>query len=276
MAPFSRTRRTRRIFSSSPLLFLGLCLPSLAIALPEDPITVLFDKECHSQVLEVQIWSRIEKRWSHHPEHPRILAGSCQVEDAGYLMNEIRVRCLRTDNRSIEPWIDGIKVYEPGVVNQCTLPSSRRPIIEINSPQPGEIIQNETRLVRIEGRTLFEKIQKKIPHNEIAAALLDDLARAQPDIREVRVQNLSQDEDAVEIEFEPRGTFSALVGLRTGENLIRIQVVDESARMGEVMLPLVFDITLLREKWLKAERERIERFRAGNRDGRVEVDVEDP
>ena len=276
MAPFSRTRRTRRIFSSSPLLFLGLCLPSLAIALPEDPITVLFDKECHSQVLEVQIWSRIEKRWSHHPEHPRILAGSCQVEDAGYLMNEIRVRCLRTDNRSIEPWIDGIKVYEPGVVNECTLPSSRRPIIEISSPQPGEVIQNETRLVRIEGRTLFEKIQKKIPRNEIAAGLLDDLARAQPDIHEVRVQNLSQDEGAVEIDFEARGSFSALVGLRTGENLIRIQVFDESARMGEVMLPLIFDITLLREKWLKAERERIERFRAGNRDGRVEVDVEDP
>ena len=276
MAPFSRTRRTRRIFSSSPLLFLGLCLPSLAIALPEDPITVLFDKECHSQVLEVQIWSRIEKRWSHHPEHPRILAGSCQVEDAGYLMNEIRVRCLRTDNRSIEPWIDGIKVYEPGVVNECTLPSSRRPIIEISSPQPGEVIQNETRLVRIEGRTLFEKVQKEIPRNEIAAGLLDDLARAQPDIHEVRVQNLSQDEGAVEIDFEARGSFSALVGLRTGENLIRIQVFDESARMGEVMLPLIFDITLLREKWLKAERERIERFRAGNRDGRVEVDVEDP
>jgi len=255
---------------------LGLCLPALAIALPEDPITVLFDKACHSQVLEVQIWNRIEKRWSHHPEHPRILAGSCQVEDAGYLMNEIRVRCLRTDNRSIEPWIDGIKVYEPGVVNDCTLPSTRSPIIEISSPQPGEVIRNETRLVHIEGRTWFEKIQKTVPRNEVAAGLLADLARSQPDIREVRVPNLSQGESAVEIDFEARGAFSALVGLKTGENLIQIQVVDENTQVGEITLPLVFDITLLREKWLKAERERIERFRAGNRDGRVEVEVIDP
>lgn len=276
MAPFSRTRPTRATQAGRTLLFLGLCLPSLAIAMPEDPITVFFDKDCHSQVLEVQIWNRIEKRWSHHPDHPKILAGSCQVEDAGYLMNEIRVRCLRTSQRSLEPWIDGIKVYEPGVVNECTLPSARHPIIEITSPQPGEVIQNETRLVRIEGRTLFQKIQKKVPRNEVAARLLEDLARAQPDISEVRVKNLSQGEQAVEIEFQARGSFSALVGLQTGKNLIQIQVVDESAQLGEITLPLVFDITLLREKWLKAERERIERFRAGNRDGRVEVDVVDP
>lgn len=276
MAPFSLARLIKTRFRGGTILFLGLCLPSLAQALPEDPITVLFDKACPSQVLEVQIWNRIGKHWSHHPEHPKILAGSCQVEDAGYLMNEIRVRCMRTDNRSIEPWIDGIKVYEPGVLNECTMPNARSPIIQISSPESGEVIQNETRLVRVEGQTLFEKIQKVTPRNEVAARLLRELALSQPDVREVHVKNLTQGEPAVEVDFEARGRFSALVGLQTGENLIEIKVVDESGKTGEITLPLVFDITLLREKWLQTERERIERFRREKRDGRVDVDVVDP
>ena len=64
----------------------------------------------------------------------------------------------------------------------------------------------------------------KINTNEVAARLLEDLARAQPDISEVRVKNLSQGEQAVEIDFEARGSFSALVGLQTGKNLIQIQI----------------------------------------------------
>ena len=276
MAPFSLARPIKTIFRGGTSLVLALCLPSIAEAVPEDPITVLFDKACHSQVLEIQIWNRIEKHWTHHPEHPRILSGSCQVEDAGYLMNEIRVRCMRTDNRSIEPWIDGIKVYEPGVLNECTLPDSRKPIIEVSSPEPGAVIQNETRLVRIEGRTLFQKIQQTVPRNEVAARLLEELALAQPAVQELQVQNLTQGHSALEVDFEERGRFSALVALKTGENLVRITVTDETGKEGEITLPLVFDITLLREKWLEAERERIERFRRENREGRVDVDVVDP
>lgn len=276
MAPFSLSRPIKQSFRGGTTLVVALCLSSIAQAIAEDPITVLFDKACHSQVLEIQIWNRIEKRWSHHPEHPKILAGSCQVEDAGYLMNEIRVRCMRTDDRSIEPWIDGIKVYEPGVVNECTLPTARDPIIEISSPEPGAIIQNETRLVRVEGRILFEKIQKTVPRNEVAARLLDELALSQPSVKAIQIQNLTQGESALEVDYQDRGRFSALVGLKAGENLIRIHVVDERGRQGDITLPLVFDISLLREKWLETERDRIERFRQENREGRVDVDVVDP
>ena len=191
-------------------------------------------------------------------------------------MNEIRVRCLRTNKRSIEPWTAGINVYEPGVVDECTLPQARRPMVEVISPERGDVIQNETRLVRIEGRTIFEKIQKLVPQNEIAAGLLDDLARAQPDIKEVQVENLTSGKDGLEIDFETGGRFSALVGLKTGENIIRVTVVDTNGKAGEVTLPVVFDITKLRKKWLKAERERIERFRREKREGRVEVEVVDP
>ena len=83
MAPFSPKRLTKMLFSGGLALLGGLFASSFAQAIPEDPITVFFDKTCASQVLEIQIWNRIEKRWSHHPEHRRILAGSCQIEDAG-------------------------------------------------------------------------------------------------------------------------------------------------------------------------------------------------
>ena len=99
---------------------------------------------------------------------------------------------------------------------------------------------------------------------------------AQPAVREVHVQNLTEDEPALEVIFESRGGFSALVGLRTGENLIRVTVVDENEKVGDVTLPVVFDITQLREKWLRAERERIQQFRKQQREGRVDVDVVDP
>lgn len=276
MAPFHSQRLIKILFSSGLALLYGASGPSSARAIPEDPISVFFNKTCASQVLEIQIWNRIHKRWSHHPEHPQILAGSCQVEDAGYLMNEIRVRCLRTNERSIEPWLAGIKVYEPGVVDACTLPNARSPIVEIDAPQSGEVIQNETRLVRIEGRTLFEKIQKLVPRNEVAARLLEAMTLAQPEVREVHVQNLTEGEPALEVTFETRGRFSALVGLRTGENLIRVTVVDENEKVGDVTLPVVFDIAQLREKWLRAERERIQKFREKQREGQVDINVVDP
>jgi hypothetical protein len=276
MAPFRSQRLKKILFASGLALLCGASGPSSARAIPEDPITVFFDKTCSSQVLEIQIWNRIEKRWSHHPEHPRILSGSCQVEDAGYLMNEIRVRCLRTDKRTIDPWQAGIKVYEPGVVDKCILPSARIPIVEINTPKRGEVVQNETRLVRIEGRTVFESIQQLVPRNEVAERLLEAITLSQPEVREVRVQNLTENEPAMEVNFEPGGRFSALVGLRTGENLIRVTVVDENEKVGDITLPVVFDITQLREKWLRAERERIQKFREKQREGQVDIDVVDP
>lgn len=254
----------------------ALWMTSQSRAEPIDPTTILFDKSCPSQVLEIEIWNRLEKKWDAHPDHPLILAGSCQVEDAGYLMNEIRVRCLRTDNRTIEPWTDGIKVYSAGIVDGCTLPQARTPMVEIHSPAKGEIIRNETRLARVEGRIFFETVQKTPPRSEAAARLLADLILSLPQVQEVRVENLTEDNPAVEVAFEPNGDFSALVGLRTGDNLIRVTVIDENNGLGEAVVPVVFDIGKLREKWLRVERERIERFRAEQRDGQVDVEAVDP
>ena len=276
MAPSLSQRLIKILFSGGLALLCGASGPSSARAMPEDPIAVFFNQTCASQVLEIQIWNRIEKRWFHHPEHPKIFAGSCHVEDAGYLMNEIRVRCLRTDKRTTDPWQSGIKVYEPGVIGECALPSARSPIVEISAPKPGAVIQNETRLVRIEGRTVFEAIQQVVPRNETAARLLEVMTLSQPEVREVHVQNLTENEPAMEVIFEPRGRFSALVGLRTGENLIRVTVVDENRKVGDTTLPVVFDITQLREKWLRAERERIQKFREKQQEGQVDIDVVDP
>ena len=260
----------------APSFASSLFMPWTALTQPDDPTTVRFSKSCASQVLEVQIWNRIQYRWDSHPEHPYILSESCQIEDAGYLMNEIRVRCLRTDARTLEPWTEGVRVYDPGVIDRCTLPKSRKPVLQIESPAKGEIIRNETQLVHVKGRTIFETIQKNRPQSLIAAKLFQQLQETLPEIKSALVENLTTGDDAIEVAFQPSGEFEALVGLRTGENLIRVRITDENGQVGSEEILVIFDISLLRQKWLQAERERIQRFRKNKVSGQVDVEVLDP
>lgn len=276
MFGFHQQRPTRLLLFALVLLLLGQTISSRGRCGQADLTTVLFDKSCPSQVLEIEIWNRTTNRWQLHPEHPRILSGSCQLEDAGYLMNEIRVRCLRMEGQPIEPWTDGIKVYDPGIVDACELPRSRAPIVVVESPGSGEIIRNETRLVRVEGRTIFTEIERPAPRSYAAAQLIREQTGERPRVHTVQVENLSTETDALDLVFDPNGQFSAVLSLRTGNNFIQITVTDENDQQGDVTLPVVFDISMLREKALKAERERIERFRAKQLEGQVDVDVVDP
>lgn len=276
MFRFHQQRSTRLLLPALLLLLLGQTISSRGRCGSADLTTVLFDKPCPTQVLEIEIWNRTTSRWELHPEHPRILSGSCQLEDPGYLMNEIRVRCLRLDDHTAEPWTDGIKVYDPGIVDACELPRSRAPIVVVESPGSGEIIRNETRLVRVEGRTIFAEIERSAPRSYAAARLMREQTGERPRVQAVQVENLSTGTDALDIVFEADGQFSAILALSTGNNVIQVTVTDENDQQGDVTLPVVFDISMLREKALKAERERIERFRAEQLEGQVDVDVVDP
>ena len=101
----------------------GVRLLGLAFALcalgagtpPHDPVHVFYPAgSCSSGVLEIELWSRAVAAWRPHPDHPRIMVDTCQLEDAGELLNEIRVRCIDPANPArASAWITGVQVYEP-------------------------------------------------------------------------------------------------------------------------------------------------------------------
>jgi hypothetical protein len=62
-------------------------------------------------VLEIEVYDRIAGRWAPHPEHPWLPPGACAREEAGTLLNELRVRCADPENsRRPSEWVVGAEV----------------------------------------------------------------------------------------------------------------------------------------------------------------------
>lgn len=123
-----------------------------------DPVRVYFDRgSCRRPLQEVEIWDRARSRWEPHPWHARILADSCNLEDAGYLLNEIRYRCVEPKGaHELAPWRVGMKVFHRGIVDDCSLPWTARADPEvvglhIRSPLPGDVVQNDHMRIELEG-----------------------------------------------------------------------------------------------------------------------------
>jgi hypothetical protein len=264
----------RSIIRFAALIALAAGLPSPAASEELfDPAPVLFDQFCRSQVIQLEVWDRRKSSWKSHPQHPLVLSGSCQLEDAGYLMNEIRTRCVRMDGRTYDGWRHGVDVYRAGIVEACVPVSLRAPRIELISPKPGEVVRNETRLARVEGRIDFEPTLTGRPRSELAALLLERERLATPTIRELRVENVSESVEALEVSFEPDGHFVAMVELREGENILRVSVRDENAREVTASVSVQFDIGALREQWRRVERARMEQIRAERRRGVITIEA---
>lgn len=120
---------------------------------PTDPIRVYFEGSiCDQPELDVEVWSRQRERWEPHPIHPRIVADTCQVEDAGTLLNEFRYRCA---GPAPGPWYVGVDVFRPGVLEACAggrRLAARDPLgVRITSPHPGAVVRDDTQMVEIEG-----------------------------------------------------------------------------------------------------------------------------
>lgn len=145
----------------------GVRLLGLAFALcalgagtpPHDPVHVFYPAgSCSSGVLEIELWSRAVEAWRPHPDHPRIMVDTCQLEDAGELLNEIRVRCIDPANPArASAWITGVQVYEPADAPGCVPPAlSARPRssprIELTEPPEGEAVKNTARSAEVRGR----------------------------------------------------------------------------------------------------------------------------
>jgi len=133
-----------------------LALAAVSRAQPPDPISVFFPaSECDTDVLEVQVWNRQLGEWQPHSEHPRIFANSCQVEDAGVLLNETRIRCLNGDGSQAEhPWRK-VQVWNPIWMESCPRPARPRtafPLaVRTSTPRSGDLISSLERTVEIRG-----------------------------------------------------------------------------------------------------------------------------
>ncbi len=241
---------------------------------PLDPVAVHFDLQCKTRVIELEVYDRRDGRWEPHIFHPRILSGSCQIEDAGYLMNEIRLRCLEPLGSATPSWITGVEVYRPGVIDACTPASQRAPVVTFTSHESGARVQSDSRWVRVEGRIDFPETPIEGARDDLVATLLEDERRALPSVRTIHIGNALEPEFRIEVSPDEKGRFRAVVPLRAGENRLRAKAVASNERWGSAELLLDFDISRIRARWMDLERRRIEAERARLR-GYIEIGAED-
>ena len=216
-------------------------------------MTLFFPRgDCQGGVLEVELYDRKRETWAPHPRHPRILGDRCHEEDAGGLLNEIRVRCVDPDHpQRVSRWIVGARVFVRGPAPEC-IPAPPR--ILLTAPVPGEAVRDASKLARLAGRVVLDPSGSE-------------------GLETLRIENRSNGAPAIEVKFTREGRFSARLGLETGLNRVGISARLVDGREAEAEFPIEFDPSLLREQLLQAERERIERIRA--RRGEVEVEAED-
>jgi hypothetical protein len=159
-------------------LLLGVVEAGAAGVSPTDPVQVFYPRgACETGILEIELWNRVASEWGPHPAHWRVLADTCQEEDAGDLLNEIRVRCVDLANPArASKWRVGVEVYHPGEAPSCIPPqkNARRetdPDIELAAPSADAPVRTISKVVNVSGRVLL--------HREVVLLLDDSFERAE-------------------------------------------------------------------------------------------------
>lgn len=233
-----------------------------------DPILVLFSSGgCESRVVDVELWSRDQEAWAPHPRHPRLVTGGCEVEDAGKLLNEIRIRCADpTGERDASPWRVGVNVWRPLGESACLADvAPRSPLrVSILSPGPGEVIRAERGLTTLRGiiETSARLDVEERPNREDRFLAGQSQPGLLADVGRVRIDNLSTGEFSEDVILEPGGHFSGSAPVASGVNHLRVSVVGRDGRFGSAELEIEFRRPDEREEVLAAERERMRRVRA--------------
>jgi von Willebrand factor type A domain len=133
-------------------LGLAVCLraaPAAAEPAVRDPVQVFYPRNgCLGDRIEIEIWDRSKATWKRHPVHPQVPLETCQTEDAGVLLNEIRWRCIeKPTDRSAPGWVVGLDVFDPAVTESCAvapvLPSSGATQIHVESPPAGRPLRSD-------------------------------------------------------------------------------------------------------------------------------------
>lgn len=87
----------------------------------EDRVQVFYPKgECETGLIEIEVYNRTTRAWQPHAEHPQIEADTCQREDPGVLLQELRVRCADPEHPArASEWRVGAEVFKPLASSQC-------------------------------------------------------------------------------------------------------------------------------------------------------------
>jgi hypothetical protein len=123
-----------------------------------DPIYVWFPSgSCRGEFMDLEVWNRSKRVWEVHPTHARVRVGTCQREDAGVLLHEIRWRCVEEPGPGLPPaWVVGVEVFAPEIMQRCAVPAERGEGfgelgIHVSSPKPGETLRNESMSAEVRG-----------------------------------------------------------------------------------------------------------------------------
>lgn len=109
-----------------------------------DPVRVFYAGEpCDGDWIELEVFDRAAEAWMAHPEHPRVPVGTCQEENAGWLLNELRWRCVTPGGAA--PWRN-FQVFRPGALTRCA---------------HEEILEAERRRIRDAERQRIRDAQRK-------------------------------------------------------------------------------------------------------------------
>jgi hypothetical protein len=128
----------------------------------EDAIHVFFPRgPCESNHLELETWDRVSRTWLAHPEHPQVPVESCQVEDAGKLLNELRWRCQ--DPGVHNPWNMGLDVFDPSITESCAVGELRsanyRVDIHVSTPSRSHVVRSLDRKATLRGSIRIDGIE---------------------------------------------------------------------------------------------------------------------
>jgi hypothetical protein len=138
--------------------------PALAAAWAEDPIYVFHPAgECESEWIELELWDREHERWRTHPGHPRVKLGTCQVEDAGTLLNELRWRCVGpSEPPPTAGWVTGIDVFDPERMQRCAVDDRVEGGvrgIRLRTPAAGETVTAPGFEVQVDGSVWLDGME---------------------------------------------------------------------------------------------------------------------
>lgn len=227
----------------------SLALPSAPRAEePIDPVRVLLDHpNCESGVLQMELYSRDDATWSKHPEFPVLATGTCIVEDAGGLLNEIRTRCypLRIEE-PVEAWRIGVPVFEPGVIDACKLPQAGALKVAIRRPASGAELKGSTSKIEVRGQV-----------ERVGEGGTDH-------VQWLGLENLSLQTEPAPLRVDARGNFRGTIELAAGANHIRVTARDFNEQTASHGIAVMFDPAAARSEARAAEQERIDRIRAAS------------